>query len=79
MFGTFMPRMAGTPTNGHDLGEETPLGQGRVDFSSLIQKLKDLEYKGYLTIEREIAGEEQVKDILHARAYLQQILEHHMI
>lgn len=62
------------PTNGHDLGEETPLGKGCVDFDKLIQKLKILGYSGYLTIEREIDGEEQIRDILQAREYLQRVL-----
>lgn len=62
------------PTNGHDLGEETKLGEGKVDFKALFQKLCELGYRSYVTIEREISGEQQLKDILESRAYLEEII-----
>ncbi len=58
------------PTDGYHLGIETPIGQGRVDFPRLIRRLKDVGYDGPLTIEREISGEEQTRDILRARDVL---------
>ena len=63
------------PTNGHDLGEETPIGQGRVDFPKLIKKLHELDYNGYITIEREISGEQQTADIRAAKAYLEKLVK----
>ena len=63
------------PTNGHDLGTETPIGQGKVDFPALFQKLHDLGYDGFVTIEREISGEQQIRDILASKAYLQTIID----
>lgn len=63
------------PTNGHDLGTETPVGQGKVDFPALFQKLHDLGYDGFVTIEREISGEQQTKDIMEAKAYLQAVID----
>jgi hypothetical protein len=42
------------PTNGRQLGEEKPLGEGRVNFPVLIARLKDLGYSGAITIEREV-------------------------
>lgn len=63
------------PTNGHDLGAETPVGQGKVDFPALFQKLHGLGYDGYVTIEREISGDQQTRDILEAKAYLQTIID----
>ncbi len=54
------------PTNGNKLGVEKPLGQGRVDFPTLIGKLKALNYAGALTIEREISGDQQIADIRQA-------------
>ncbi len=63
------------PTNGHDLGEETPIGQGKVDFRALFRKLHDLGYDGHVTIEREIEGPQQTEDIRHAKAYLQAIID----
>lgn len=62
------------PVNGHDLGLETRIGEGKVDFPGVLRKLKELGYDGYVTIEREIDGAEQLDDIRHARAYLQNIL-----
>ncbi len=58
------------PTNGRELGVEKPIGEGRVNYPALIAGLKRLGYDGPITIEREISGEEQQKDILQARAYL---------
>ncbi len=63
------------PTNGHDLGRETTIGQGKVDFPALFRKLFDLGYDGYVTIEREIAGEQQIKDILASKEYLGKIID----
>ncbi len=63
------------PVNGHDLGEEKRLGEGKVDFKALFQKLKELNYDSFVTIEREIEGEEQTRDILYAKEYLQGIIQ----
>ena len=63
------------PTNGHDIGEEKPIGQGKVDFKALFTRLHEIGYDGYVTIEREIGGEQQIKDILAAKDYLQKIID----
>lgn len=63
------------PTNGHDLGEETRIGDGKVDFRAFFKKLHELGYDSYVTIEREISGEQQLIDILESRDYLQHIIE----
>lgn len=63
------------PVNGHDLGEETAIGQGKVDFRGVISGLHALGYDGYITIEREISGEQQTKDILAAKEYLANIIK----
>lgn len=63
------------PTNGKELGKEKPLGSGRVNFELLIPKLHSLGYKGALTIEREISGDEQIRDILNGKKFLEEILE----
>ena len=62
------------PTNGHDLGCEVRLGDGKVDFKALFVKLKELGYDSYVTIEREIWNEQQKPDIIHARDYLTEII-----
>jgi len=53
------------------LGMEKPLGQGKVNFPALIPKLKSCGFDGALTIEREIAGPQQIKDIESAKAILE--------
>ncbi len=63
------------PTNGNDLGVETKVGQGRVDFECIISKLHALNYNGPLTIEREIEGQEQEKDIIDTIEYITNILK----
>ena len=59
------------PTDGYNLGEEVPLGQGKANFAEIFRKLKALGYIGAYCIEREISGDEQIKDILEGKAYLE--------
>jgi L-ribulose-5-phosphate 3-epimerase len=40
-----------------DFFEETPLGQGAVDFDGYLKALTDVGYQGFLTIEREVGGQ----------------------
>lgn len=63
------------PVNGHDLGWETAIGEGRVDFPAVFRKLHALGYDSWVTIEREIEGDQQIADILSSRDYLQNIIE----
>ncbi len=62
------------PTNGRELGQETRLGEGKVDFPALFRKLHELGYDSWVTIEREISGEEQERDVRDAKAYLEQVI-----
>ena len=62
------------PTDPRKLGEEVPIGQGKVNFPAVIAKLKKFGYGNPLTIEREIQGEKQTADILAAKAYLEKLL-----
>lgn len=61
------------PTNGHSLGEEKRIGDGRVNFPILIQKLKEVGYDGAITIEREISGNQQIEDIKYAKEFLEEL------
>ena len=63
------------PTNGHELGREVRIGDGKVDFYALFKRLKELRYNSYVTIEREIDGDKQTEDIRHAKKYLENIIE----
>jgi sugar phosphate isomerase/epimerase len=62
------------PVDGRNLGEEKPLGKGRVNFPRFIARLKELGYDGPITIEREISGEQQRKDILEAIEFLKGLI-----
>lgn len=69
------------PTNGHDLGKEVRIGDGKVDFKAFFTKLKELDYNTFVTIERELAFEEdtenyaqQIADINYAKTYLENII-----
>lgn len=61
------------PTDGYHLGSEAPLGQGKVNYPVFIAKLKEIGYKGDITIEREISGDEQKRDILMAKEMLEKL------
>ena len=62
------------PTDGKNLGKEMPLGEGKVNFPALVKKLKEIGYDRTLTIEREITGEEQKKDIIMAKTLLEKLI-----
>ena len=62
------------PTNGHDLGREVRIGDGKVDFKALFKRLHELKYDSFVTIEREIEGEQQTEDIRYAKKYLESII-----
>jgi len=58
---------------GVEWGEETPLGQGEVGMEDFIRTLKEIGYEGPLTIEREISGDQQKKDIAEAVKLLERL------
>ena len=62
------------PNRGESLGIEVPVGKGEVDFPLLISRLKEKGFQGPITIEREISGEQQEKDILEAKKFLEPYL-----
>lgn len=55
------------PICGTELGNEKPLGEGKVNLPLILKKLKELNYQGPFTIEREINGEQQIQDIIRAK------------
>jgi len=61
------------PTEKDKLGHEFPLGQGDVGVERFISTLKEIGYKGAVTIEREISGEQQRKDIAAAIDLLESV------
>jgi L-ribulose-5-phosphate 3-epimerase len=67
-------RTASIPRDPNRLGEEVPIGKGKVDFPRFIQRLKDAGYRGPITIEREISGAAQEADIRASKAYLEHLI-----
>ena len=63
------------PTNPQKLGEEVPIGKGRVRFPEVIRSLHKLSYTGPITIEREISGSAQEADIRASKLYLQKLID----
>lgn len=63
------------PTNGHDLGIETRIGEGRVNFKGFFEKLHELGYDSWVTIENELGNEAELQEILDSRDYLQKIID----
>lgn len=66
----------GVPAKFGDVkGKQTLIGEGNVDFESLIQKLKDSGYTGDIVIEHEIAGTpDRDGEIKAAKKYLEDII-----
>src|SRR5437764_1173993 len=62
------------PSNPKELGKEVPIGKGKVDFPRIIERLKQLNYRGAVTIEREISGPKQVEDVRDAKTYLEKLI-----
>ena len=62
------------PTDPKRLGEEVPIGKGRVDFPLITSRLKEMDYRGAITIEREISGPQQMEDVRAAKTYLEGLI-----
>ena len=62
------------PTNPKQLGDEVPIGKGKVDFPRIIERLKQLNYRGAVTIEREISGPQQLEDVRGEKTYLEKLI-----
>jgi len=63
------------PAQSGQLGAEAPFGEGQVDFPTFLPRLLELGFRGSLTIEREIEGEAQKRDILTAISGVEEILK----
>lgn len=60
------------PTGGMYLGREARAGDGRANIPAVVARLiSEFGYEGPFTIEREISGEQQIADIVHAKKLLE--------
>ena len=62
------------PADVRQLGKETPLGEGKVNFPRFLRRLKELGYTGPIIIEREISGPQLLPDLRQAKSYLEKLL-----
>ena len=62
------------PTDPMELGNEVKIGTGQVNFPEFIRRLKEIGFDGQIIIEREIAGEQQRRDIADAVPYLRELI-----
>jgi L-ribulose-5-phosphate 3-epimerase len=63
------------PTDPRGLGAEVPIGQGKANFPQIIERLKQLGYRGPITIERETEGPQQLEDVRKSSGYLKGLIE----
>ena len=62
------------PTEGTQLGCEVKVGEGLANLPEVMRLLKECGYEGPWTIEREISGEQQKKDIIETADLIRSIL-----
>lgn len=62
------------PTDGKNLGVEVKVGEGLANIPEVVKRLNEVGYTGNYIIEREIEGEQQTKDILDTKVYLEKIV-----
>jgi len=62
------------PTDARNLGRETPLGEGTVDFPRVMWRLRELNYTAPIIIEREITGPQLLPELRQAKAFLERLL-----
>ena len=62
------------PTDPRGLGKEVPIGQGKANFPQIIARLKQLGYRGPVTIERETEGAQQLEDVRKSSEYLKGLI-----
>jgi sugar phosphate isomerase/epimerase len=62
------------PTDARNLGRETPLGEGKVDFPRVMRRLRELNYTAPIIIEREITGPQLLPELRKSKAFLDRLL-----
>lgn len=55
------------------VAQEVPLGYGDIDWMMLAAVLEEIEYRGYLTVERE-SGESRVADVSNGVKFLRRLM-----
>ncbi len=64
------------PRGGEPKGKEVLVGTGEVNFPKIVDKLVEIGYDGYLSIEREIKeGAQRDAEIVKTRKYLERLIK----
>lgn len=63
------------PTDTRYTGKQAVVGEGDANIEAVVKELKKIGYTGDYTIEREISGEQQIKDIIVTRDRLREWLK----
>ena len=62
------------PTDPYQLGRETKIPQGDVDFPRVIKALKDIGFTGVMTIECEMGGD-NTQYVIDTKKYLEELVD----
>jgi len=63
------------PTSTRNLGQEVLMGEGRVDFPTLLRRLKQMNYRGTMLLEIEAGSEdERNRNLIYSRDFLARLL-----
>ena len=62
------------PTNPYYLGRETKIPEGDVNFPEVVKALKDIGFKGVMTIECELSGDNN-DYVLETKKYLEKLIK----
>jgi sugar phosphate isomerase/epimerase len=54
-------------------GQEVPLGHGDIDWMSYLETLEEIEYRGWVVVERQ-SGENRVADVASGVGFLRRLL-----
>ncbi len=63
------------PTNPREFGEGVPIGTGKVDFPRVLEQLKQVGYRGPLTVETETSGPDNLRILRESRQFLVNLLD----
>lgn len=73
---TLGPRTINVHVKDHIGTQSVALGQGRTDNAALVRELRKIGFDGYLTVELEVADQENIVRYVHqARPYLEKLLK----
>jgi L-ribulose-5-phosphate 3-epimerase len=55
------------------VAQAVPLGHGDIDWMTLLSVLEEIEYRGWVVVEREV-GENRLADVAEGVAFLRRLI-----